>query len=113
MNDSTDFAERWIDMIEDVMMDATTPEKIERQIHQVQANRTELVERISKTVDKDGRIEVLKGLFFNRISTTQQSRYGVAKPCFCVKIDLFIAQYVACSCNVKTKSTNLPNSICL
>ena len=53
------------------------------QDQRAQADRAELVERIAQIVREDGRVEVLQGLFFNRISTLK-SVHGVSEPAFCI-----------------------------
>lgn len=48
------------------------------------ADREELVQRINKKIREDGRKEVRPGLFFNRVSQTDELVYAVAQPCLCV-----------------------------
>lgn len=47
-------------------------------------NREELSRRIAQAVHKDGRVEIVKGLFLNRASTITGLVHGVAHPSFCV-----------------------------
>jgi AraC-like DNA-binding protein len=56
----------------------------DREATRIQANREELVERISGTVSEDGVYEVLPGLFFNRSSKHTRPNHSLAKPAFCV-----------------------------
>ncbi len=50
----------------------------------MQANREELVERITRAVPDDGVTQVLEGLFLARASAPLGMIHGVVKPCFCV-----------------------------
>ena len=54
-----------------------------REIEKVQANRTELLERINRAIDEDGLVSPLDGLFLAR-SSAVKSVYGVSDPAFCV-----------------------------
>lgn len=49
-----------------------------------QTNRQELVERITRAIGDDGRVEALKGLFLNRSSAPTKPAHGVSDPSFCV-----------------------------
>jgi hypothetical protein len=49
-----------------------------------QASRQELVARIAQAIREDGRVEPLKGLFFNRLSSAAEPVHGVSNPSFCV-----------------------------
>lgn len=66
-----------------VARESTAHQQLMREANRTQANRGELVERIDQAVREDGRIEVLKGLYFNRLSS-KQSMHGVSEPAFCV-----------------------------
>ncbi len=50
----------------------------------MQANRKELVARITQAVPEDGVVQVLEGLFLARASSPLGLKHGVIKPCFCV-----------------------------
>ena len=58
------------------------PEAYEAQ--RVQANRQELVERITHTIRDDGRVEALNGVFLNRSAIPTRPAHGVSDPSFCV-----------------------------
>jgi AraC-like DNA-binding protein len=51
---------------------------------QVRANRAELVERITRAVPEDDRVEVLDGLILHRRSNTTEPLHSVAQPALCV-----------------------------
>jgi AraC-like DNA-binding protein len=70
-------------MIEEVTMDTMSPKPLEREADREQANRDELVERITRAVHEDGRVEPLKGLHLNRFSSLMKL-HTVSNPCFCV-----------------------------
>lgn len=53
-------------------------------MHRVQANRTELVERIMRAVRTDGGIEPLPGLRLYRASAPTGLAHGVSEPAFCI-----------------------------
>ncbi|MEH2465109.1 AraC family transcriptional regulator [Nostoc sp.] len=55
-----------------------------READRVQANRDELVERISQTIRTDGTIEPLKGLHLYRFSSPMQACHAVSVPAFCM-----------------------------
>jgi AraC-like DNA-binding protein len=67
---------------------STMPKKVkhmnERQIQRMRADREELSERIARAMPKDGRYEIRRGVFFNRVSEAGQTVYSVAEPSFCV-----------------------------
>ena len=65
-------------------MDSRNSRQIDREVHREQTSRDELVERIARTIRQDGKMEPLKGLHFNRISTTTESVHSVSDPAFCV-----------------------------
>lgn len=50
----------------------------------MQANREELVARITRAVPEDGVVQVLDGLFLARASSPLGLIHGVIKPCFCM-----------------------------
>jgi AraC-like DNA-binding protein len=56
---------------------------VEREAYRTEANRAELVERVTRANRKDGHIEPLKGLHLNRASTLRKL-HSVSKPAFCV-----------------------------
>lgn len=49
-----------------------------------QADLDELATHIGRAMRKDGRYEVQRGVFFNRVSIPNQRVYSVAEPSFCV-----------------------------
>jgi len=65
-------------------MDWTNAQPAAHDAQREQANRTELVERIARTVREDGRVEPLKGLRLNRASAPTELAHGVSDPAFCV-----------------------------
>ncbi len=71
-------------MSETVTVDSMKPQQTEREAHRAQASRDELVERIARTVRKDGRAEPLKGLHLHRESLTKELVHSVSVPAFCV-----------------------------
>lgn len=54
-----------------------------REAQRAQANREELTERIARAIDRDGTIETLKGLHFNRTSSPSECVHSVSVPAFC------------------------------
>ncbi len=54
-----------------------------REAQRAQANREELTERIARSIDRDGTIETLKGLHFNRTSSPSECVHSVSVPAFC------------------------------
>lgn len=70
-------------MRNEVTMNSMNHQQGEREAQRAQANREELVERITRAVPTDGVFELLKGLFFNR-SSTRTELHSVSNPCFCV-----------------------------
>lgn len=56
----------------------------EREAQRMQANREELVERITRTIPKDGVVQPLQGLHLARISAPVEPVHGVLEPSFCV-----------------------------
>ena len=75
--------EEGVGMSKKVMVDAMNSQQTAYEAQRMQANRTELVERMSQAIREDGRIETLKGLYFNR-SSRLKSVHGVSDPAFCV-----------------------------
>ena len=71
-------------MREEVIMDSRDPQQGEREAHRAQANREELVERIARTVCKDGGGEPLKGLHLHRSSSPRKPVHSVSEPSFCL-----------------------------
>ncbi|MDZ4878257.1 MAG: HTH-type transcriptional activator RhaS [Chroococcidiopsis cubana SAG 39.79] len=55
-----------------------------READQAQANRDELTQRIAQAIHHDGKIEPLKGLHFNRVSSVAEPCHSVSMPAFCV-----------------------------
>ena len=58
------------------------PEVSAREAARMQANREELVERITRAVPEDGVVQVLEGLFLARASSPLGLIYSVVKPDF-------------------------------
>src|ERR1700744_6328698 len=56
----------------------------DKKIQRMRADREELSEAIARAMPKDGRYEIQRGVFFNRVSTAGQTVYSVAEPLFCV-----------------------------
>lgn len=54
-----------------------------READRAQANRDELTERIAQAIRKDGMIEPLKGLHFNRSCSPSECIHSVSVPAFC------------------------------
>lgn len=73
-----------MDMGEQAVMDAISLDQVEREAYQAQANRNELVERISRAVPEDGRVEPLKGLYLQRCSSPTELVHGLSDLAFCV-----------------------------
>jgi AraC-like DNA-binding protein len=67
-----------------VTMDSSKPQEVEREAHRAQANRDELVERIARSIPKDGKVEPLKGLHLHRASSPTELVHGVTNLAFCV-----------------------------
>jgi AraC-like DNA-binding protein len=65
-------------------MGAINLQQAEREALRAQADRDELVERIARAIDQDGRVEPLKGLRFFRVSSPTQSVHGKTDTAFCV-----------------------------
>jgi AraC-like DNA-binding protein len=65
-------------------MDATNHEQAEREGQRLQANREELVERISRAIREDGIAEPLEGLHLARSSRPLEAVHSVLEPSLCV-----------------------------
>ena len=65
-------------------MDAINDQQVERQAQRMQANRQELVERITQILNEDGHAQPLEGLHLHRSSMPLEQVHSVVKPCFCV-----------------------------
>ncbi|AFZ60740.1 AraC family transcriptional regulator [Anabaena cylindrica FACHB-243] len=65
-------------------MDLMNDQHAKREASRVQANRDELVERISQAIRHDGTIEPLKGLHLHRFSLPIEACHAVSVPAFCV-----------------------------
>ena len=65
-------------------MDVMNHQQAERDAQRRQANRAELVERITRCVREDGSTQPLKGLHLNRLSVPRGPVHGVTQPSFCV-----------------------------
>jgi AraC-like DNA-binding protein len=70
-------------MSEAVTMDPLDPQQAEREAHRAQANKDELVERITQTVPKDGRSQPLVGLHLHR-SSSPKKLHSRSEPTFCI-----------------------------
>ena len=55
-----------------------------REAQRLQANREELVERITRAIPEDGVIQPLQGLHLGRLSTPSERIHSVLEPSFCV-----------------------------
>jgi AraC-like DNA-binding protein len=60
------------------------PQPVEREAHRAQTNRDELVERITRAVHEDGKVEPLRGLHLHRSSSPKEPVHSVSDPAFCV-----------------------------
>jgi AraC-like DNA-binding protein len=65
-------------------MDSLSLQQGAYEAQRAQANRQELVERIGRAIREDGRVEPLKGLYLNRLSSRTGPVHGVSDPSFCV-----------------------------
>jgi len=65
-------------------MESFSLQQVAYEAQRAQANRQELVERIARAIREDGRVEPLKGLYLNRISSPTGPVHGVSDPSFCV-----------------------------
>ncbi len=57
---------------------------VKREAQRMQANREELVERISRTIHEDGVMEVLPGVHLARLSAPLEKVHSVLEPSLCV-----------------------------
>jgi len=67
-----------------VRADLKDAEQLEGEALKAQVNRDELVGRITRVLRQDGKIDVMKGLRFNRASSPTELVHGVSYPAFCV-----------------------------
>lgn len=65
-------------------MNRLSQQQAEREAQRVQANREELVERITQAIRVDGVIQPLPGLYLARLSTPLEKVHSVLEPSFCV-----------------------------
>jgi AraC-like DNA-binding protein len=65
-------------------MDVANTEHSEREIHQAQASREELAERLARAIRDDGTIEPFQELRLRRASVPTELGHGVSFPSFCV-----------------------------
>src|SRR5690348_8439677 len=56
----------------------------EREVQRLQANREEMVERISEAIREDGAIQPLPGLHLSRLSAPLKPLHSVLEPSVCV-----------------------------
>jgi hypothetical protein len=73
-----------VKIIEKSNMDLINQQQAKREVDRVQANRDELVERISQTIRADATIKPLKGLHLHRFSSPMKACHAVSIPAFCV-----------------------------
>jgi AraC-like DNA-binding protein len=71
-------------MSEKAALASVYPQQLEREAHRAQANRGELIDRVTRSVRADGRVEPLRGLRLNRASSPTELAHGVSFPAFCV-----------------------------
>jgi hypothetical protein len=69
---------------EEVTMDLMNHQPSEREVHRVQANREELVERLARAVRNDGTVDPLAGLMLRRASAPTELGHGMSYLSFCV-----------------------------
>jgi hypothetical protein len=62
---------------EEVPMDVMNHQQAEREAELMQANREELVERITRAMREDGTAQPIQGLHLNRRSSLRAPIYGV------------------------------------
>ena len=65
-------------------MERMNQQQAEWDEQRLQANRQELVERISRCVPEDGNAQPLKGFDLHRLSAPRGPVHGVTHPSFCV-----------------------------
>lgn len=67
------------------MTRGSRPERLfDREAQRAQANREELVERLTRLVPEEGMIEPIEGLLLSRASAPTEPVHGVSHTCFCV-----------------------------
>lgn len=59
-------------------------QEADRTTRRIREDQDELAERIAQIQPNDGKTEAKPGLFFNRVSSTGEIAYAVAKPSLCV-----------------------------
>jgi len=69
---------------EEATMNSTNHQPSEREVHRVQANREELVERLARAIRDDGTLEPLNGLMLRRASAPTGLGHGMSYLSFCV-----------------------------
>src|SRR5215467_5249283 len=69
---------------EEVPMDVVIQKPENREAERMQANREELVERITRAMRKDGTIQPLQGLYLHRHSVPMAQVHSVIEPSLCV-----------------------------
>ncbi len=69
---------------EGVPMSTMIKEQAEREIQRLQANREELVERVSRVLREDGTVQPLSGLRLARSSGPSAPLHGISTPSVCV-----------------------------
>jgi AraC-like DNA-binding protein len=82
--DSANLKERGIGMRKKGAPDSINPHQVEREAYRAQANRGELVERITRAVREDGKVEPLQGLRLHRASSPTELVHGMSSLAFCV-----------------------------
>lgn len=65
-------------------MSTMIKEQAKREMQRLQANREELVERVSRVLREDGTVQPLSGLRLARASSKTSPRHGVSIPSVCV-----------------------------
>jgi AraC-like DNA-binding protein len=71
-------------MSEEITVNSINSQPVEREAHIAQAYRAELVERISRAIRAEGKIEPLPGLHLQRAASPQERVHSVSNPTFCV-----------------------------
>lgn len=71
-------------MSEEVPSSRMSEQPSEREAQHLQANRTELIERIARIIPEDGTVEPLKGVHLYRRSIPRRPVPGVVDPSLCV-----------------------------
>src|SRR5579885_3907149 len=67
-----------------VLMSTMITRQAEREMQRLQANREELIERLSRVMREDGTVEPLPGLHLARSSSLTAPLHGVSIPSVCV-----------------------------